>query len=338
MIVVMNKNYTSDDIDQVVNYIKGKNLGVNISKGEHKCVIGILGDTTEANIEEIQALRCVSKILKVQEPYKKANRLFHPEDTIVNVNGNKIGGKNLGIIAGPCAVESEEQIVEIAKRVKSSGANFLRGGAFKPRTSPYSFQGLELDGLKLMEIAKQETGLPIVSELMSISYLDEFMRTVDVIQIGARNMQNYDLLKQVGKTDKPVILKRGLSSTIEEWLLSAEHIMAGGNENVILCERGIRTYENYTRNTLDLSAIPVVKRLSHLPIIVDPSHAAGYWYLVEPLAKAAIAVGADGLMIEVHNNPQCALSDGQQSIKPAAFDELMKKVKVIAEMEGKKLR
>ena len=215
MIVVMNKNYTSDDINQVVNYITNKNLDVNISKGKHDCVIGILGDITEANLEEIKALKCVSKILKVQEPYKKANRLFHPEDTIVNINGNKIGGKNLGIIAGPCAVESEEQIVEIAKKVKESGANFLRGGAFTPRTSPYSFQGLELDGLKLMEIAKQETNLPIVSELMSISYLDEFMNTVDVIQIGARNMQNYDLLKQVGRTDKPVILKRGLWSTIE---------------------------------------------------------------------------------------------------------------------------
>ena len=337
MIVVMNKNYTSDDIDQVVNYIKGKNLGVNISKGEHKCVIGILGDTTEANIEEIQALRCVSKILKVQEPYKKANRLFHPEDTIVNVNGNKIGGKNLGIIAGPCAVESEEQIVEIAKRVKSSGANFLRGGAFKPRTSPYSFQGLELDGLKLMEIAKQETGLPIVSELMSISYLDEFMRTVDVIQIGARNMQNYDLLKQVGKTDKPVILKRGLSSTIEEWLLSAEHIMAGGNENVILCERGIRTFETYTRNTLDLSMIPAIKKLSHLPVVVDPSHATGKWWMVESLSKAAIAVGADGLIIEVHNDPKNALCDGAQSIKPEVFANLMDELKVIAKAVGREI-
>ena len=333
MIVVMDKSYTSDDINQVVNYITNKNLRVNISKGKNDCVIGILGDTSDINLEKIKSLKCVSEILKVQQPYKKANRLFHPEDTIVDINGNKIGGKHLGIIAGPCAVESEEQIVEIAKSVKRSGANFLRGGAFKPRTSPYSFQGLELDGLKLMEIAKQETGLPIVSELMSISYLDEFINTVDVIQIGARNMQNYDLLKQIGKTDKPVILKRGLSSTIEEWLLSAEHIMAGGNENVILCERGIRTFETYTRNTLDLSAVPVVKNHSHLPIIVDPSHGTGSSEYVESMSKAAVVAGCDGLMIEVHNNPKQALSDGQQSITPEQFDKLMKKIKILSNLE-----
>ena len=240
-------------------------------------------------------------------------------------------------MAGPCSVESEEQIIEIAKSIKESGANFLRGGAFKPRTSPYSFQGLELEGLKLLKVAKKETGLPIVTEIMSTKYIDEFVNNVDVIQVGARNMQNFDLLKELGKTNKPILLKRGLSATIEEWLMSAEYIMAGGNENIILCERGIRTYETYTRNTLDLSAIPVIKKLSHLPVIVDPSHAAGYWYLVEPLAKAAIAAGADGLMIEVHNNPQCALSDGQQSLKPALFDKVMKKVKVLAEIEGKTL-
>ena len=274
---------------------------------------------------------------RVEEPFKKANRLFKPEDTIINVNGTLIGGNNLGIMAGPCSVESEEQIIEIAKSVKESGANFLRGGAFKPRTSPYSFQGLELEGLRLLKCAKQETGLSIVTEIMSTDYIDEFVREVDVIQVGARNMQNFDLLKQLGKTNKPILLKRGLSSTIEEWLMSAEYIMAGGNENVILCERGIRTFEGYTRNTLDLSAVPVVKKLSHLPVIVDPSHAAGYWYLVEPLAKAAIAAGADGLMIEVHNNPQCALSDGQQSIKPELFDKVMRKVKALAEMEGKVL-
>ena len=239
-------------------------------------------------------------------------------------------------MAGPCSVESEEQIIEIAKSIKESGANFLRGGAFKPRTSPYSFQGLELEGLKLLKVAKKETGLPIVTEIMSTKYIDEFVNNVDVIQVGARNMQNFDLLKELGKTNKPILLKRGLSATIEEWLMSAEYIMAGGNE-IILCERGIRTYETYTRNTLDLSAIPVIKKLSHLPVIVDPSHAAGYWYLVEPLAKAAIAAGADGLMIEVHNNPQCALSDGQQSLKPALFDKVMKKVKVLAEIEGKTL-
>ena len=240
-------------------------------------------------------------------------------------------------MAGPCSVESEEQIVEVAKSVKSSGANFLRGGAFKPRTSPYSFQGLELEGLKLLKVAKQETGLQIVTEIMSTDYIDDFVENVDVIQIGARNMQNFDLLKQIGKTNKPILLKRGLSATIEEWLMSAEYIMAGGNENVILCERGIRTFETYTRNTLDLSAVPMVKRLSHLPIIVDPSHAGGYWYLVEPLAKAAIMAGADGLMIEVHNDPENALSDGQQSIKPESFKNLMDKVKVIAKMEGKEI-
>ena len=240
-------------------------------------------------------------------------------------------------MAGPCSVESEEQIIEIAKAVKESGANFLRGGAFKPRTSPYSFQGLELEGLRLLKRAKEETGLSIVTEIMSTDYIDEFVRDVDVIQVGARNMQNFDLLKQLGKTNKPILLKRGLSSTIEEWLMSAEYIMAGGNENVILCERGIRTYEGYTRNTLDLSAVPVIKKLSHLPVIVDPSHASGYWYLVEPLAKAAIAAGADGLMIEVHNDPQHALSDGQQSVKPELFDKIMQKVKVLAEMEGKSL-
>ena len=333
MIVVMDKNYTSDNIDHVVKFIKDKNLEVNISKGKNDCVIGILGNIAQNDLEEIKALAGVSNILKVNEPYKKVNRLFHPEDTIIDINGNKIGGKHLGIIAGPCAVESEEQIVEIARRVKNSGANFLRGGAFKPRTSPYSFQGLELDGLKLMQIAKQETGLPIVSELMSISYLDEFVDTVDVIQIGARNMQNYDLLKQVGKTNKPVILKRGLSSTIEEWLLSAEHIMAGGNENVILCERGIRTFETYTRNTLDLSAVPVVKKHSHLPIIVDPSHSTGSREYVESMAKAAVVAGCDGLMIEVHNNPEKALSDGQQSITPDQFDRLMKKIKILSSLE-----
>ena len=275
--------------------------------------------------------------MNVTEPYKKANRLFHPADTIVDVNGSKVGGKYLGIMAGPCSVESEKQIVEVAKAVKASGANFLRGGAFKPRTSPYSFQGLELEGLELLKIAKQETGLPIVTELMGVEYLDRFVEDVDVIQIGARNMQNFDLLKEVGKTKTPILLKRGMSSTIEEWLMSAEYIMAGGNENVILCERGIRTFETATRNTLDLSAVPVIKEKSHLPIIIDPSHATGKRDLVEPLAKAAIAVGADGLMIEVHNNPAKALCDGKQSIKPETFDEIMKTVKKYAKVEEKEI-
>ena len=337
MVIVMNPKSSEKEVSEVKNELSRLGLGIHLSQGETFCIIGVVGETRALDPNKLLTFDGVDKILKVEEPFKKANRLFKPDDTIVNVNGTLVGGNNLGIMAGPCSVESEEQIIKIAKSVKASGANFLRGGAFKPRTTPYSFQGLELEGLKLLKAAKEATGLSIVTEIMSTDYIDEFVRDVDVIQVGARNMQNFDLLKQLGKTNKPILLKRGLSATIEEWLMSAEYIMAGGNENVILCERGIRTYEGYTRNTLDLSAIPVIKKLSHLPIIVDPSHAAGYWYLVEPLAKAAIAAGADGLMIEVHNNPQCALSDGQQSVKPELFDEIMKKVKILAEMEGKKI-
>lgn len=337
MIVVMKENYTTKEINQVVNYIESKNLKANISKGKDHCVVGILGDSVKANLEEIDAFECVSKVLKVQEPYKKANRLFHPEDTVVDVNGNKIGGKNLGIIAGPCAVESEEQIVEIARRVKSSGANFLRGGAFKPRTSPYSFQGLKYEGLELLNEAKAKTGLPIVTELMSPYDIETFIEKADIIQVGARNMQNFDLLKELGKINKPILLKRGLSATIEELLMSAEYIMAGGNEQVILCERGIRTFETYTRNTLDLSAVPAIKKLSHLPVVIDPSHSAGKWWMVEPLSKAAIAVGADGLIIEVHNDPQKALCDGQQSLKPDVFAKLMEDLKMIATAVGREI-
>lgn len=337
MIIVMNSKCNEKEIANVKNELTKKGLGVHLSQGETFCIVGVVGDTRRIDPDNLLTFDGVDKVLKVEEPFKKANRLFKPEDTIINVNGTLVGGNNLGIMAGPCSVESEAQIIEIAKSVKKSGANFLRGGAFKPRTSPYSFQGLELEGLRLLKRAKEETGLSIVTEIMSTDYIDEFVRDVDVIQVGARNMQNFDLLKQLGKTNKPILLKRGLSSTIEEWLMSAEYIMAGGNENVILCERGIRTYEGYTRNTLDLSAIPVIKKLSHLPIIVDPSHASGYWYLVEPLAKAAIAAGADGLMIEVHNDPQHALSDGQQSVKPELFDNIMQKVKVLAEIEGKTL-
>jgi 3-deoxy-7-phosphoheptulonate synthase len=337
MIIVMNPKCSEREVDDVKNELTKQGLGTHLSQGETFCIIGVVGDTRSIDSNSILTFNGVDKILKVEEPFKKANRLFKPEDTVINVNGTLVGGNHLGIMAGPCSVESEEQIIEIAKSVKASGANFLRGGAFKPRTSPYSFQGLELEGLRLLKRAKEETGLSIVTEIMSTNYIDDFVRDVDVIQVGARNMQNFDLLKQLGKTNKPILLKRGLSSTIEEWLMSAEYIMAGGNENVILCERGIRTYEGYTRNTLDLSAIPVIKKLSHLPVIVDPSHASGYWYLVEPLAKAAIAAGADGLMIEVHNDPQHALSDGQQSVKPELFDAIMKKVKKLAEMEGKVL-
>ncbi|WP_143316635.1 3-deoxy-7-phosphoheptulonate synthase [Clostridium sp. HBUAS56017] len=337
MIIIMKPKTEEEQIKKVISIVEGKGLKINLSKGMTNFIIGCIGDTSVLDPSKLSRIDGVDKVLKVQEPFKKANKLFKQEPTIVDVNGVKIGGKNLGIMAGPCSVESEEQIIEVAKSVKASGGNFLRGGAFKPRTSPYSFQGLELEGLKLLKLAKKETGLQIVTELMSTDYIDDFVENVDVIQIGARNMQNFDLLKQIGKTDKPILLKRGLSATIEEWLMSAEYIMAGGNENVILCERGIRTFEPYTRNTLDLSAIPVVKRLSHLPIIIDPSHAGGYWYLVEPMAKAAIVAGADGLMIEVHNDPENALSDGQQSIKPENFRSLMEKIKVLAKLESKEI-
>ena len=337
MIVVLKIGYTQDQLNEILNFLKVRGLKVTISHGKQMCVIGVIGDTTLVDPDEILAFSYIEKVMNVSEPYKKANRLFHPADTIVDVNGSKVGGKFVGIMAGPCSVESEEQIIEVAKAVKKSGANFLRGGAFKPRTSPYSFQGLELEGLELLKIAKQETGLPIVTELMSVEYLDRFVEDVDVIQIGARNMQNFNLLKEVGKTKTPVLLKRGMSSTIEEWLMSAEYIMAGGNENVILCERGIRTFETATRNTLDLSAVPVIKEKSHLPIIIDPSHATGKRDLVEPLAKAAIAVGADGLIIEVHNDPKNALCDGAQSIKPEVFANLMDELKVIAKAVGREI-
>ena len=337
MIIVMNPKCSENEVLKVKGELESKGLAIHLSQGETFCIIGVVGETRTIDSNKLLRFSGVDRILKVEEPYKKANRLFKPDDTVIDVRGSLIGGNNIAVMAGPCSVESEEQIIEIAKSVKESGATFLRGGAFKPRTSPYSFQGLELEGLELLKKAREATGLPIVTEIMSTDYIDVFERDVDVIQVGARNMQNFDLLKQLGKTTKPILLKRGLSATIEEWLMSAEYIMAAGNENVILCERGIRTFETYTRNTLDLSAIPVVKRKSHLPVIVDPSHAAGYWYLVEPLAKAAISAGADGLMIEVHNNPQCALSDGQQSVKPEAFKTIMDKVKVIAEMEGKKI-
>ncbi len=269
--------------------------------------------------------------------FKLTSRALHRENTEIKVGDNVIGGKKLAIIAGPCSVENKEQILDIAKSVKSAGATFLRGGAFKPRTSPHSFQGLEDEGIDLLKEARKITGLPIITELTSLQYLDEFVENIDIIQVGARNMQNFDMLKQLGKTKKPILLKRGLASTIEEFLLSAEYIMAGGNENVILCERGIRTFEHYTRNTLDISAIPIIKKLSHLPIIVDPSHASGIWWLIEPLSKAAIAAGADGLIIEVHNQPEIALSDGEQSIKPKRFEELMIGLRKIANIEDREI-
>lgn len=299
---------------------------VNTWNGVHSTVLGLIGDTTAIDIDYINAQDIVANVQRVQEPYKKANRKFHPDNTVITLpNGLKIGDGSLQIMAGPCSVESSEQICGIAESVKKSGATMLRGGAFKPRTSPYAFQGLKAEGLDLLKEARKKTGLPIVTEIMRVSHIDMF-ENVDIIQVGARNMQNFELLKELGKTNKPILLKRGLSSTIEEFLMSAEYIMAGGNEQVILCERGIRTYETYTRNTLDISAIPILKKLSHLPVIVDPSHASGKSWLVEALSMSAVAAGADGLLIEVHNDPAHAWSDGAQSLTPAQFDTVAKKV------------
>lgn len=338
MIVIMKPHTSEDIIKDLAGQIESMGVHVQIVTGELSTVLGIIGDTTKIEVNNIIEMNdSVEKVMRVQEPFKKANRKFHPENSIIKIGDKTIGGKKLGIIAGPCSVESEDQIISIAKAVKASGASFLRGGAFKPRTSPYAFQGMGLDGLELLKLARQETGLQIVSEIMSAQFLDEFVNDVDIIQVGARNMQNFDLLKQLGKTNKPILLKRGLSATIEEFLMSAEYIMAGGNENVILCERGIRTFETFTRNTLDLSVIPAVKRLSHLPIVVDPSHAAGLSWMVEPMSKAAIAAGADGLIIEVHNNPAKAKCDGPQSLTPPAFDSLMGKLRKLAEIEDREV-
>lgn len=337
MVVILKHNVEENEIIRIKGILEGYGCKVTVMNGSDYVVLGLLGDTSDVNIEQVQAYECVDRVMRVQEPYKKANRAFHPEASVIDVCGIKIGGNKVPVIAGPCSVESEEQIVEIAKRVKESGASFLRGGAFKPRTSPYSFQGLREEGLDLLKLARKETGLPIVTEIMSADMIDRFVDDVDIIQVGARNMQNFELLKQLGKIRKPILLKRGLSATVEEFLMSAEYIMAGGNENVILCERGIRTFETYTRNTLDLSIIPAIKKLSHLPIVIDPSHASGLWWMVEPMSKAAIAAGADGLIIEVHNDPEHALCDGQQSIKPKKFDTLMKKLKAIAAVEDREM-
>lgn len=326
MVVVMRPGTEQRDIDQLIAGFQKMGLEVGITNGVGCTILGLVGDTTAVDMGKISINPHVERVMRVQEPYKKANRKFHPEDTVVDVQGVRIGGGHFGVIAGPCSVESEEQVTGIAKAVKESGAKLFRGGAFKPRTSPYSFQGLGTDGLDLLLEARAESGLPVVSELMAPRYVELFEEKVDLVQIGARNMQNFDLLKEVGKMSKPVLLKRGLSNTYEEWIMSAEYIMAGGNENVILCERGVRTFETFTRNTLDLSAIPAVRRMSHLPIVVDPSHAAGMYWMVEPLALAATAIGCDGLIIEVHNDPAHAKCDGQQSLTPEKFDELMKKV------------
>ena len=337
MVVVMRPGTKKQDIDALAAKLKGLGLEVGITNGVGCTILGLVGDTTAVDMDKISINPHVERVMRVQEPYKKANRKFHPEDTVVTVGDAKIGGGNFSVIAGPCSVESGEQICAVAEDVKRSGAALLRGGAFKPRTSPYSFQGMGTAGLELLMEARARTGLPIVTEIMDPRLADLFEREVDVVQVGARNMQNFELLKEVGKMSKPILLKRGLSNTYEEWIMSAEYIMAEGNENVILCERGVRTFETYTRNTLDVSAIPAVKRMSHLPVIVDPSHAAGMYWMVEPLALAAVAAGADGLIIEVHNDPAHAKCDGQQSLTPEKFDALMGKVSAMVDLVGKKL-
>ena len=329
MIVVLKHGVEAAKREQLIDWLKGQGLTIHISEGEYQTVLGLVGDTTRVDMDLIASLGIVDSVKRVTEPFKCCNRKFHPDDTVIDVNGVKIGGGNFVMIAGPCSVESEEQIVAVAKAVKASGANILRGGAFKPRTSPYDFQGLKATGLELLKIARQETGLPIVTEIMGVEHLPLF-EDVDIIQVGARNMQNFDLLRELGKLRKPILLKRGLASTLKELLMSAEYIMAGGNEQVILCERGIRTFDDYTRNTLDLAAVPMLKELTHLPIIVDPSHATGIARLVEPMALAATACGADGLIIEVHNNPAKALCDGAQSLTPPQFAQLMGKITAMA--------
>ncbi len=337
MVIVMKPGVSEGDIQKLVVRFQDMGMDVGITNGVGCSILGLVGDTTQVDMGKIALNPNVDRVMRVQEPYKKANRKFHPEPTIIQVGKTQVGEGGMTVIAGPCSVESAEQITGVANAVKVSGAAMLRGGAFKPRTSPYSFQGMEVEGLDLLLEAKAETGLPIVSEIMSPKLCEVFEEKVDVIQIGARNMQNFDLLKEVGKMSKPVLLKRGLANSYEEWIMSAEYILAGGNQNVILCERGIRTFETYTRNTLDISAIPAIKKMSHLPVVVDPSHAGGSSWLVEPLAMAAIAAGADGLMIEVHNDPMHAKCDGQQSLTPEQFDALMKKVEAMTRLLDKQL-
>ena len=331
MIAILKPGTTPAQTDHLVSWLKAMNLDVHISHGEEVTILGLVGDTTRVDIDLLKSLEMVDTVKRVSEPFKQANRKFHPMDTIIEVGNARIGGGYFAMIAGPCSVESEAQIVEVAQAVKASGANLLRGGAFKPRTSPYAFQGMGAEGIRLLLKAKEATGLPIVTEIMNISTLDLFA-DVDVIQVGARNMQNFDLLKELGKTKKPILLKRGLANTIQELLMSAEYIMSEGNEKVILCERGIRTFETATRNTLDLSAVAVLHNLTHLPVVVDPSHATGKAELVPPMAMAAAAAGADGIMVEVHNNPAAALCDGAQSLTPTQFDELNRRVQRLREV------
>ena len=330
MVAILKHGTTPEQTAHLIQWLKHMNLDVHVSEGKEVTILGLVGDTSRVDMELLSSLEIVESVKRVSEPFKQANRKFHPKDTIVEIGNVKIGGGYFAMIAGPCSVESEEQIIEVANAVKASGANILRGGAFKPRTSPYAFQGLKNEGLRLLLEAKKVTGLPIITEIMNTRALDLF-EDVDIIQVGARNMQNFDLLQELGKTKKPIMLKRGLANTLQELLMSAEYIMSEGNENIILCERGIRTYETSTRNTLDLSAIPVLHELTHLPVVVDPSHATGKARLVAPMASAAAACGADGLMIEVHNNPACALCDGAQSLTPAQFDEVSRNVRAIRE-------
>ena len=336
MIITMKKSATKADIEHVMKQLKDKGLQIHESIGENLNVFGVVGDTSQVDPKRIEANKHVESVVRVSSPYKKASRMFHPEDTIVEVNGIHIGGKEkIVVIGGPCSVEGKDMICHIAHEVKDAGGVMLRGGAYKPRTSPYAFQGMGTEGILALAQARKQTGLPVVTELMSADKLDEFVEYVDVIQIGARNMQNFDLLKAVGKTNKPVLLKRGLANTIEEWIMSAEYILSEGNTNVMLCERGIRTFEPYTRNTLYLSVVPIIKKKTHLPIIIDPSHATGDWELVEAASLAAIAAGADGLIVEVHDHPECAWSDGAQSLKPDNFKELIRKGKAIAGVIGR---
>lgn len=334
MIIILKKDAPKNEVEKLWRDIEAQNIKINEVVGSHTTILGLIGDTHKVDTEAIEAREIVESVQRVQEPYKEVNRKFHPEDTVVSVGDAKIGDGNVAVIAGPCSIETEEQIIDTCMQVKAAGANFLRGGAFKPRTSPYSFQGLGNEGLKLFLKAKKATGLPIVTELMSLAHIDLF-NDVDIIQVGARNMQNFEMLKELGKCNKPILLKRGLANTIEELLMSAEYIIAGGNTNIILCERGIRTFETQTRNTLDLSAIPVIKTLSHLPVVVDPSHATGKYELVESMSMAAVAAGTDGLIIEVHNNPQKALCDGAQSLTPKRFENCMEKCAQIGNVLGK---
>ena len=338
MIITLKKETPQPEIDRLIHSLESQGVQVNMISGTHYNVFGLVGDTARVDEKRLLANDWVDEVTRIAAPYKLANRMFHPQDSVIDVSGVKVGGnEKIAVIAGPCSVEGQDSVCEIARAVKEAGASMLRGGAYKPRTSPYAFQGMGSAGIDAMVQAREQTGLPIVSELMSTDKLDGFVQKVDLIQVGARNMQNFDLLKALGKTDKPVLLKRGMANTIEEWIMAAEYILAGGNQQVILCERGIRTFEKYTRNTLDLSVVPIIKERTHLPIIIDPSHATGDWRLVESMSLAAIAAGADGLIIEVHPCPECAWSDGAQSLKPQKFRKLMDKARQIAQVLGREI-